>query len=769
MKKFIHEIHRRSLWQVLGIYLGASWVVLQIVDTLAGALGLPDWSASFALFLLILGLPVVLATAFVQEGMSTKEAEARSQSLAEVDEAPPPPAPGLEGRHKLFTWKNALLGGAAAFALLGVLTAGYLFMRAAGIGPAGTLVAKGIVEESQPLVVAEFSSESGDVALAASASEALRIDLSQSPVVQVVERAEVGDGLERMGLERDERLTSDLAQDLAERDGIPALIDGQIDAVGSGYVLTARLVSTASGDVLVSRRETAADSTEIIGAIDALSKGLRERIGEPLRSLAGTTPLQDVATSSLRALRLYTQSEAAFVTADMARTTALLERTVEEDSAFAMAWRKLATIRVNQGTNLAAAYEAIERAYRYRTRLPDRDRYLTEATYHAMAWEYDQASLALETLLETEPDDGFALHNLGLYLEILGDAERATSLYERAYTHNSNPITLFYLARGLAAIGRTDEAERRLTEHRSRFPGNPFGTYLSAVFAVRAGEYERGTGEMREVLEAGSGGARWQATSQDFLGKVALMRGRLAEAARHFEDVSRAEESRVGENVIRAASSQVFLRAFATGDGSEGLSDIDDAVRRYPLESMHPFDRPYPELVAAYALAGELERARALLAEFDSAVPAGRRGGTRETVHFFGRGELALAEGRPDDALDAFESATRILRCSSCMLPRVAAAQEQLGDTDAAIETLEAWLAIPAEIGNYGVWTNGFPFFLAPAHEKLGQLYEARADLENARIHYAAFVDLWEGADEELQPRVSAARQRLLQMSSTDR
>ncbi len=68
MKSLIREIHHRSLWQVLGIYLGASWLVLQMVDTMAGALSLPDWSASLAFFLLIIGLPIVLATAFVQGG-----------------------------------------------------------------------------------------------------------------------------------------------------------------------------------------------------------------------------------------------------------------------------------------------------------------------------------------------------------------------------------------------------------------------------------------------------------------------------------------------------------------------------------------------------------------------------------------------------------------------------------------------------------------------------------------------------------------------------
>ena len=68
LKKLIREVHRRSLWQVLSIYVVASWFVLQLVSTLGGALNLPAWFPSVALAMIIVGLPVVLATAFVQEG-----------------------------------------------------------------------------------------------------------------------------------------------------------------------------------------------------------------------------------------------------------------------------------------------------------------------------------------------------------------------------------------------------------------------------------------------------------------------------------------------------------------------------------------------------------------------------------------------------------------------------------------------------------------------------------------------------------------------------
>ncbi len=48
LRQLIHEIHRRSLWQVLLIYMGGSWITLQLLDTRAGALNLPDWAPPLA-------------------------------------------------------------------------------------------------------------------------------------------------------------------------------------------------------------------------------------------------------------------------------------------------------------------------------------------------------------------------------------------------------------------------------------------------------------------------------------------------------------------------------------------------------------------------------------------------------------------------------------------------------------------------------------------------------------------------------------------------
>jgi hypothetical protein len=55
LKRLIQEIHRRSLWQVLGIYLVGAWVAFQGIEALASGLGLPEWVPGFAVVVPMLG------------------------------------------------------------------------------------------------------------------------------------------------------------------------------------------------------------------------------------------------------------------------------------------------------------------------------------------------------------------------------------------------------------------------------------------------------------------------------------------------------------------------------------------------------------------------------------------------------------------------------------------------------------------------------------------------------------------------------------------
>ncbi len=145
LTRLIREIHRRSLWQVLGIYVVTSWAVLSAVDTLGGALNLPEWFPAVALALLLIGLPIVLATAFVQVGDPGSEVDQPEDSGAE---GAPQPQRKTTGVSRLFTWRNAILGGVGAFALWGVLVAGWLVVAGGTLstGDSASIVLAAVAE-----------------------------------------------------------------------------------------------------------------------------------------------------------------------------------------------------------------------------------------------------------------------------------------------------------------------------------------------------------------------------------------------------------------------------------------------------------------------------------------------------------------------------------------------------------------------------------------------------------------------------------------------
>jgi tetratricopeptide (TPR) repeat protein len=121
------------------------------------------------------------------------------------------------------------------------------------------------------------------------------------------------------------------------------------------------------------------------------------------------------------------------------------------------------------------------------------------------------------------------------------------------------------------------------------------------------------------------------------------------------------------------------------------------------------------------------------------------------------RGNIALSEGRLDEAITEFRRANaRAGACQLCALPSLGEAFERAGMADSAIALYERYVQMPVA---YRIF--GDRYDLGPTYESLGQLYDEQGDWEKAAEYYARFVELWQEADPELQPRVEAAQRRL--------
>ena len=104
--------------------MGGSWLVLEAIGGIVETAGLPEWVPAFALVLLLIGLPIVMGTAFVQEGIRSPLAKVPETAQ---ESRPVPPLPG-----GIFTWRNAIGGGILAFGLWGVVVTGWLLLQRGG-------------------------------------------------------------------------------------------------------------------------------------------------------------------------------------------------------------------------------------------------------------------------------------------------------------------------------------------------------------------------------------------------------------------------------------------------------------------------------------------------------------------------------------------------------------------------------------------------------------------------------------------------------------
>ncbi len=770
MKKLIHEAHRRSLWQVLGIYLAGSWVALQVVAQLADSVGFPDWVEPFALVLLIIGLPIVMATAFVQEGVAperTAGGEAASGGDEEADVSSATRAQvaapaASSGTRRLFSWRNALGGGALAFLFLAAVTAAWLIMRQAGIGPAASLVARGVLDDRAPVIVADFSAQ--DSLLARAATEAFRVDISQSPSVQVLEPASLVEALDRMQVERGTALDPELARELAVREGIPAVVVGEITPAGRGFVLTTKLVDADDGSALTSVRETATDTAEVLDALDRLSKSLRERIGESYLSLRADPALAAVTTSSLDALKLYSEALRALeIEGDNDRGTALLEDAVAIDPGFAMAWRKLGVELQNQSASTSRVHEALTRAFENRNRLTERERLLAAGSYYTtVRADYPKAIAEYERLLDRDPNDAWALNNVSILYQYIRDDARALSYMERAFAVDSNTNTAYSnLAIATYRSNADLDSARSLVERATRrYPGSPFLEMWEARIAALGRDFETADSLAAQVATRHRDNAGAQRTAVGLRAVLAAAQGRLRDYDQfvsEYADMSLAHGD--PDDVRMVANWTAWTRLYLSGDTAAAISVLDRADDIVPLEDLTPADRDYPGRAELLAALGRVDEARVLLERFDNEVDEDLKRVEEPDVNR-ALGAIALSEGDAERALAHYRESD-VGTCTICPKLGIAQSHLQAGRPDSALAWYESYLETRQPNRMY--WDQvGLPWSLKEA----ARLADELGDLEKAALYYAQFVDLWADADAELQPQVEAARARLEQIVS---
>jgi eukaryotic-like serine/threonine-protein kinase len=229
--------------------------------------------------------------------------------------------------------------------------------------------------------------------------QALAVQLQQSPYLNIVPEEQLRETLRLMGRAPDERVTGAAAREICERENIKAALNGSIALLGTQYVISLEAVNCHNGDSLAREQVTAEAKEKVLPALGTAASRLRSKLGESLASIQQyDKPVDQVTTSSLDALKAFSQGREVFFSGQQQKAIPFFERALESDPDFAGALVALAAVYSNAGEEKRSV-EYSTRAYALRDRVSERERLSITRAYHWMVTgqlekEMDAGSLA---------------------------------------------------------------------------------------------------------------------------------------------------------------------------------------------------------------------------------------------------------------------------------------------------------------------------------------------------------------------------------------
>jgi serine/threonine protein kinase/Flp pilus assembly protein TadD len=324
--------------------------------------------------------------------------------------------------------------------------------------------------EKDTVLIADFVNTTGDSVFDGTLKQALAVQLEQSPYLNIVPESKIREALRFMGKPPDERLTNEVAREICQRQSIKAMLTGTIAGLGNHYVLTLSALNGETGDSL-DREQVEADSKEqVLKSLDKAASTLRQKMGESLSSVQQfATPLEQATTSSLEALQAFTLGQEEHSKMNDDGAIPHLQKAVELDPNFAMAYATMGVAFGNMGRATDSA-QALKKAYELRDRASEREKFYIEAHYYDdVTIDPEKALAAYAQWRQTYPRDSIPYDNSALTSLAVGQPDKALEFASEA--HRLDPQDRYAydnMAAAYEALNRFDEAKAIANEAVSR-------------------------------------------------------------------------------------------------------------------------------------------------------------------------------------------------------------------------------------------------------------------------------------------------------------
>ena len=256
MNRFIRELRRREVLRTAGLYVGVSWILIEVASVLLPTFDAPDWIMRAIVIVAVVGFPVMLVLAWFYDV---------TDHGIEIQGDPTDTVVAAIGTRKM------------DFVVIGVLTVALVFSVYMNItsGPE--------VNEQPELVsvlMADFDNRTGDSVFDGSLAQALQIGVESTPFVNTYQRSAALRILSQIHQAEVTALSEEDAWLVAVREGINVILAGSIESDGSGYEIVVRVLDGATGEELADAHGDADSKLEVLETVGAISGDLRKALGD---------------------------------------------------------------------------------------------------------------------------------------------------------------------------------------------------------------------------------------------------------------------------------------------------------------------------------------------------------------------------------------------------------------------------------------------------------------------------------------------------------
>jgi serine/threonine protein kinase/Tfp pilus assembly protein PilF len=685
------------------------------------------------------------------EALSSTASSTNAVRPATASAAPPasvpPPVPQAGGRP--LRTRMIVIGALLLVALAGAVS---LFSHHPGSNPAPSAAPSPSADQAarpaakkDSIIVADFINKTGDPVFDTTLNQALRVQLGQSPVLDIISQQHLRQSLQYLGRKQDETITPQIAREIGEREGVKAILTGSIAPLGKAYVINLDAQNTASGDDIASEEATAPDKEHVLEALNQVATGMRAKLGESLASIQRlNAPFGQATTPSLEAFRAYALGDEAHQKGnDIPEAQDHYKRALELDPKLAMAWARLGVLHINSGA-VTEAVEYFTRAYQLSDNVSEREKlYIAGHYYSTVIGDVNKSIETLQVAIQEYPLQIDNYINIGTFYLANGDLEKAYAATRKAL--ELQPDDAIALENGIAnaiILDQPDQAARYVAQAQHLGLNGTSLLWNEALYYATVSNWDA----VHKILAEAAGRPDqfvvtnyWGSTLPEF-GQVQLAKTTLLRAA-----------DQAGSAKARDAQAGALLAAASAGWTVDRCFDPEQTVKQ-ALQ----LDKGKVTLTTAattLALCNQGKQANQMLSALEKKYPDDTL--IRELLVPQSRAWLALQAGDPQQALTLLEQVRAHDAASFAPYMR-GLAYLQLKDARNAIASFQ-----DASRRKGLAYYTGSPYALSLLG--LGRAYAMAGDKPFAKKAYDTFFSEWKSADSDL-PVIAEAKKEYAQL-----